>query len=58
MYPFEIKKTASPKKIMIENFKILEKPKKEIGEGGLICMYPDIIPLDKKNKVIPISCIF
>lgn len=35
---------------MIENFKILEKCKKEIGNGGLICMYPEIIPLNEKIK--------
>lgn len=58
LYPFEIKKTANPEKSMIENFKILENNKKEVGPGGLICMYPDILQLDEKNKVIPISCIF
>lgn len=58
LYPFEIKKTANPDKAMIENFKILEKCKKEIGNGGLICMYPDIIPLNEKNNVIPITCLF
>lgn len=58
LYPFEIKKTANPDKAMIENFKILEKCKKEVGSGGLICMYPDIIPLNEKNKVIPITCLF
>lgn len=58
IYPFEIKKTATPNKEMIKNFSILEKAKKEIGQGGIICLCPDIYPLDEKNKVIPISCIF
>jgi len=58
LYPLEIKKGANPNKTMIKNFKILEKTKKKIGTGGIICLYPDIIPLDDKNYVIPISCIF
>lgn len=58
IYPFEIKKTANPNKEMIKNFSILKNTKKEIGEGGIICLYPDIYPLDENNKAIPISCIF
>lgn len=58
LYPFEIKKTASPSKDMIKNFYILEKTKKNIGPGGIICLYPEILPLDIKNNIIPISCIF
>lgn len=58
IYPFEIKKTANPTKEMIKNFDILKNTKKEIGQGGVICLYPDIYPLDENNKVIPISCIF
>ena len=58
IYPFEIKKTANPNKEMIKNFDILTKTNKEVGNGGVICLYPEIIPLDEKNNVIPISCIF
>ena len=58
LYPFEIKKTANPTKEMLKNFDILSKTTKEIGEGGVICLYPEIIPLTEKEKVIPISCIF
>lgn len=52
LYPIEIKKTAKPSKEMIENFKVLEAVK-EVGEGGMICMYDKIINLDEKNRVIP-----
>ncbi len=58
LYPLEIKKAANPSKDMIKHFKILEKTKKKIGIGGIICLYPDILPLDEKNYIIPISCIF
>ena len=58
IYPFEIKKTANPKLEMIKNFNILEKTNLSVGNGGLICFYPDVLPLDEKNKSYPISSIF
>ena len=42
---------------MIKHFNILNNTKKEIGNGGLICLCPDIIPIDDANKAIPISSI-
>ena len=58
IYPFEIKKTAKPEKSMISNFKVLENTNLKIGNGGLLCFYPNIIPLDEKKKSYPISVIF
>lgn len=57
LYPFEIKKTASPTKAMVKNFKMLEKSKKEIGTGGVICFYDTLIHLDEKNYIVPISTV-
>ena len=57
LYPFEIKKTASPNKTMIKNFKLLEKSKKEIGVGGIICCYDDLMHLDENNYIIPIASV-
>ena len=58
IYPFEIKKTANPQKSMIGNFKVLENKNLNVGDGGLLCFYPNIIPLDEHNKAYPISVIF
>lgn len=58
IYPFEIKKTSSPNKSMINNFQTLESSVKNVGPGGLLCFYPDIIPLNENNKSFPISVIF
>lgn len=57
LYPFEIKKTASPNSDMIKNFKELQKTKKEIGTGGIICFYDELMHLDKNNYVIPVSSV-
>ena len=57
LYPFEIKKTASPNKEMLKNFNKVDKIKGKIGKGGLICLYDKILPLDENNKVIPVSSV-
>ncbi len=57
MYPFEIKKTASPNKAMIKNFNLLEKAKKQIGTGGIVCLYDNLMHLDEKNYIIPIASV-
>ncbi len=57
LYPFEIKKTASPNKAMIKNFNLLEKVKKQIGIGGIICLYDNLMHLDEKNYIIPIASV-
>lgn len=57
LYPFEIKKTASPNINMIKNFKALAKSNKQIGEGGIICLYDELIHLDENNYIIPVSCV-
>ena len=57
LYPFEIKKTASPNSSMISNFKYLENSKKEIATGGIICLYDNLMKLDDKNFIIPISSV-
>lgn len=58
IYPFEIKKTANPTKNMINNFKVLDNSKLTVGNGGILCFYPDELPLDEKNKSYPLTVIF
>lgn len=57
LYPIEIKKSADPGKGVLKNFSVLSQLPEEIGEGAVICMTPDIIPLDGKNRLVPISCV-
>lgn len=57
IYPVEIKKSADPGKGALKNFGVLDSLPEEIAEGAVICMSPMVIPLDEKNKIIPIRCI-
>ena len=57
IYPIEIKKSADPGKDALKNFCVLNSLPEEIGEGAVICMSPMVVPLDEKNKLVPIKCI-
>ena len=57
LYPFEIKKTANPKKEMLKNFDDLKNTKQKIGKGGLICLFDELMSLDEEHYVIPISSV-
>lgn len=54
-YPIEIKTTAEPSPRDIRHFSMLDDIKgANIGEGGVICMAHDIMPLKDKNYIIPL----
>lgn len=56
LFPIEIKKTASPGKKAVKNFPVLESVSQsgvEIGPGNVICLAPDLLPLDDKNWAVP-----
>lgn len=57
IYPIEIKKSADPGKDALKNFGILDSLQEKTGEGAVICMTPMIIPLDEKNKLVPVNCV-
>ena len=57
IYPFEIKKTASPAESMIKTFYKLEDTGREVAPGGIICFYDTLMHLDKKHYIIPISSV-
>ena len=57
LYPIEIKKTSSPDIRLTKVFRLLEKSGKTLGNGGVVCLYDQFLPLDKNNFIIPIRCI-
>lgn len=57
IYPIEIKKSADPGKDALKNFSVLNSLPEEIGEGAVICMSSMVVPLDEKNKLVPVKCI-
>ncbi|MDD3435732.1 MAG: ATP-binding protein [Candidatus Gastranaerophilales bacterium] len=57
LYPVEVKKTATPSLANIKSFSVLENLKKPIGEGAVICLYNELLPLNRYVNLIPIGCI-
>ena len=54
LFPFEIKKTASPDRNVIQRFNVLRGTKKQIGTGGIICMTDSVYPINKDNYYVPV----
>ena len=57
LYPLEIKKTSSPSAHLINVFQVLYKSDKAVGQGGIVCLKNDFVPLDRLNSIIPIRCV-
>lgn len=53
MHPIEIKKSANPKN-PLKNFKALEGP---IGTGFVYCLCNEIVPVSKKDYLVPATLI-
>jgi len=53
IYPIEIKKTGNPGKDAVKNFDVLKNSGMLIGEGAVVCLYDNVLPLDKNNWIIP-----
>ncbi|MCL2805920.1 MAG: ATP-binding protein [Treponema sp.] len=54
LYPIEIKRTMNPNPGNCKSFKELEKLKKKIGLGAVICLKPERLALSREVVSIPI----
>ena len=57
LYPIEIKKTSTPRREMLKNFRMLDGLGSKVGKGGIVCTYDKLIPIDDNNHIIPISSV-
>lgn len=56
LYPLEMKKHADPQKKDMDAFEILDKiPNMKRGQGGVICLYDNLITLKGEDRVIPVK---
>jgi predicted AAA+ superfamily ATPase len=55
LYPIEIKKKSNPDKDDIKNFSALNKFNKPIGEGAVICLAQDWLPITREVSRVPVS---
>ena len=57
VHPIEIKKTGKVNARLVNVFGVLEHLKVDIGEGAVICLYPEVFPIDHNNIIIPVGMI-
>lgn len=57
VHPLEIKKSANPDSRAVKKFSVLDKAAVERGDGGIVCMCEEVIPIDAKNCFIPCNLI-
>ena len=56
LHPIEIKKHADPQKSDYKAFHLLEAvPNVKVGQGGIVCLYDNLISFGEKIKVIPVK---
>ena len=54
LYPIEVKKTATPTLNYAKNFAILKKLNKPIGDGAVICLRHESLPLSENIIAVPV----
>jgi predicted AAA+ superfamily ATPase len=54
IYPFEVKKTATPSLKDAGNFTVLQKLKKPVGEGAILCLRNSPLPLSETIIALPV----
>ena len=58
LYPLEVKTHTDPTPGDIKHFSVIENVKSlNVGEGGVICLANELLPLTDTHKVIPVSFI-
>lgn len=57
IHPLEIKKSANPDRREVRKYELLDKAKLGRGNGGIVCMCEEVIPIDAKNCFIPCNLI-
>ena len=57
IHPLEIKKSANPNRREVKKFNFLDKTTLTRGNGGIICMCEEPVPIDEQNCFIPSNLI-
>ena len=57
LHPVEIKKSGTPSRDWLRGFSALDRLKIRVGEGGVVCLCDQIIPLTETCRAIPAGLI-
>jgi uncharacterized protein len=56
-HPIEIKKSAHPDRNAVKAFSLLDELGLTRGEGGILCLCDEAVPIDERNSYIPMKTI-
>lgn len=57
IHPLEIKKSAAPDRREVKKYSVIDKASLNRGNGGIVCMCEEPIPIDEDNCFIPSNLI-
>lgn len=57
IHPLEIKKSAAPDRREVKKYSVIDKASLQRGNGGIICMCEEPMPIDAENCLIPSNLI-
>lgn len=57
LYPVECKKSASPSREALQGITTLEKLGVNVGPGAVICMAPQLLPLQRTVMAVPVGIV-
>jgi predicted AAA+ superfamily ATPase len=57
LYPLEVKKAASPQRKWARNFDALKRLDIRLGEGAVVCLCREALPIDRSISAIPVGVI-
>ena len=57
IHPLEIKRSANPDSREVKKYTLLDKITVQRGNGGIVCMCEEVVPIDEKNCYIPCNLI-
>jgi predicted AAA+ superfamily ATPase len=57
LFPLEVKRSASPHRDWTQVFSSLRRFSQPVGHGGVVCLYPQLLPLTADATAVPVGLI-
>ena len=57
LYPVEVKLAATPKRDWVKHFEVLSRFPEKTGEGAVVCLCKEPVPLSPTSTALPVSFI-
>jgi hypothetical protein len=57
LHPLEVKRSATPQRSWVGTMASLKKRQLPVGEGGVVCLCPEYLPLAEGVYAVPVGLI-